>query len=207
VGAGLGGGSSDAAAVLLAAEAVWQVQATPEERRALAAGLGSDVPFFLVGGTAAASGRGERVEPLPPAPAIWLVVGKPAESVSTAAAYQRFDALPAPRRTASLPMRAALARGDLAGIAGLLYNDLEAAVLPVAPETARLERDLLAAGCLGALMTGSGSAAFGVARDEAHAQAVAGDLAGRYPWVRAVRTSPESCRIAPCGKASERSHA
>jgi len=196
VGAGLGGGSSDAAAVLLAAQTLWQVRPTRRECADLAADLGSDVPFFLVGGTAAAAGRGERIERLPPAEPMWLVVGKPTQAVSSAVAYGRFDALERAGRATSQRMRAALAEGDGAAVAALLHNDLEEAVLPTAPETARLRSDLLAAGCLGALMAGSGSAAFGIARGRAEAEAIARDLAGSYPWVRAVRTCSHGCRIA-----------
>lgn len=207
VAAGLGGGSSDAAAVLLAAEALWQAQPTGEERLALAASLGSDVPFFVVGGTAAASGRGERIHPLPPAPPMWLVVGKPAESVSTAVAYGRFDRIGRLERATSEQMRAALASGDRAAIAALLYNDLEPAVLPVARGTARLKADLLSAGCLGALMAGSGSAAFGIAADEAQARQIARDLAERYPWVRAVRTVSQGCGITACPQEADHADA
>ena len=88
VAAGLGGGSSDAAATIVALNRLWNLQLSLTEQRRLAAALGSDVPFFLTGGTALATGRGERITPLPPLPQYWVVLVLLPRVLSTAAVYQ-----------------------------------------------------------------------------------------------------------------------
>jgi 4-diphosphocytidyl-2-C-methyl-D-erythritol kinase len=170
IAAGLGGGSADAAAVLRALDALLG-RPLPAHRRAdLAASLGSDIPYFLVGGTALATGRGEAVAPVPAPVRLWIVLGVFSEPLATSEVYGR--ARPG-RGPASAPMREALGAGDVVRIAELLHNDLEPAALALRPELAPAKEALLEAGALGALVSGSGPTVFALARDELHARAIA----------------------------------
>lgn len=171
MGAGLGGGSVDAAAALILLSRLWGLSPTANELAALAAELGSDVPFFLSGGTALARGRGEQLVPLATAP-LWLVLVKPAVSVSTPWAYQQWRAQACGGATVE-EFTAALATGDPVTVAGALRNDLEPGVVAGVPEIEAARRWLLDAGSLGAMMTGSGSVVFGLTRDAAHAREIA----------------------------------
>lgn len=190
VGAGLGGGSSDAAATLNALHRLWGLDLSRERLLAVAAGLGSDVPFCLQGGTAVGRGRGEVLEPLRRRDkergmrASYVLV-KPSYPVATAQAYSLYRPAPpgAPELEAFL---AAWRGGDPERLAPLLRNDLEAGVFAERPELAALREALLAAGAAGARMTGSGSVLFGLARDERHARQVAERMERPDLWVRVV---------------------
>lgn len=171
MGAGMGGGSVDAAATLVLLNKMWDLGVSAPRLAELAAELGSDVPFFLHGGTALGGGRGERLESLS-TPPLWLVLVRPEVAVNTGWAYGRWraDACGGPT---GVEFGQALAGGDPATIAGLLRNDLEPGVIAEVPQIAAAREWLLDSGALGARMTGSGSVVFGVARDEAHARAIA----------------------------------
>ena len=179
-GAGMGGGSSDAAAVLLAAQN--GAFGTPPriDYLALARSLGSDVPFFLVQTAALVEGTGERVTALGPVPPWHAVVLKPAVSVSTAWAYERIDDAPKPSRprstSASLLMAQALQRSDFAGVQALLQNDFEDVLAPATPEIAAALEALRAAGAPHPLLTGSGSCVFALAQTATEANALASSL-------------------------------
>ncbi|MBC8121150.1 MAG: 4-(cytidine 5'-diphospho)-2-C-methyl-D-erythritol kinase [Gemmatimonadaceae bacterium] len=166
VAAGLAGGSADAAAVLVGLNMLWQLGLTQKELQVLAARLGSDIPFCVSGGTALATGRGEVLSPLPVLDGLHLVLVKPRDlQVSTAWAYRTYRAgrsVSMPAKSNSANMVAAVTSRDAKRIASLLYNDLEAAVLPTHPEVARLRRQLLEYGALGTLMSGSGPTVFGL---------------------------------------------
>lgn len=176
VAGGMAGGSADAAATLRACAALWDVDAGVLP--ALAAGLGSDVPFALLGGTALGTGRGEVLEPLPTRGQLHWVFATAAFGISTAAAYGELDRLRAtgdaagPALDASR-LRAALAGGDVEAIAGALHNDLQPASLSLAPPL----RDVLAAGrdagALAGLVSGSGPTGAFLCPDGRHAQQVA----------------------------------
>ena len=128
--AGLGGGSSDAAATLLAVNELLGLALSPARLAEIGAALGADVPFFLTGGTALVEGLGERVTPLPPLAPPWpLVIVKPPVGVSTAAAYAALDALPGRRAGDGHGSVAATARDALS-------NDFESVILPAYPEIA-----------------------------------------------------------------------
>jgi 4-diphosphocytidyl-2-C-methyl-D-erythritol kinase len=188
VGAGLGGGSSDAAATLVALNRLWRLDLPMERLSELAAGLGSDVPFALRGGTALGRGRGELLEPLP-TPDYWFVLLRPPFPVPTPRAYALYR--PAPSDAPALgDFLAALSAGDPVRLGPLLRNDLEAGVFGEWPELAALRERLLAAGALGARMTGSGSVLFGLARGKTHAQEISARLEGPDLWVRVARTAP-----------------
>ncbi len=172
-GAGLGGGSSNAAAVLRALAALTGDTAAGRRLPALARRLGADVPFFLFGDTAVAAGIGERLTPAEIAFPLWLAVVYPGVSVSTAWAYGRLDALRSARRRRRAP---AWTRRRFAGLEDLvrfLHNDLEEVAMGAYPVIGSAREALLAAGARGALMTGSGSAVFGLFPGEEEARAAA----------------------------------
>ncbi len=186
VGAGMGGGSADAAAALVGLARLWGLDGEPARLEALAARIGSDVPFFLRGGAAVGTGRGERLQALPGAPSFWLVLIKPPFSVSTAWAYRAWTG-PTTGTTLEDAV-AAVSAGDPLQLAAALRNDLEAGVASAQPEIAALLERLLALGALGARMTGSGSVVFGIARDEASARGIAARLDPSPGEVYALRT-------------------
>ena len=180
MGAGLAGGSANAAAVLVGIDRLWDLGLTQSQLCDYAAQLGSDIPFCISGGTALATGRGEILSPLPDLNDLTLVICKPRQiAIATAWAYQTFRAQgllatsPIRDHQLSSQMVAAIAAGgDEAAhkIGRLLYNDLERVVFPAHPEIADLKQKLLDQECLGAMMSGSGSTVFAIApdRDRAH---------------------------------------
>lgn len=167
VAAGLGGGSSDAASALRGLCAVWEIAARDGWLRGVAARIGSDAPYCLVGGAAAARGRGERVRRVGEPEPLWVVLAQPSCGVSAADAYRWFDEA-ASRRRRRRPS-AALPRGwrSLRG----LSNDLEPAVVERLPEAGRMIERLRRTGALRAAMTGSGSAVYGLYRRPGEARA------------------------------------
>jgi 4-diphosphocytidyl-2-C-methyl-D-erythritol kinase len=186
--AGLGGGSSDAAAALLAANAAWQLGLGRDHLAELAAQLGSDVPFFLGRGAALCLGRGERIEPLARPVRLHAVVVRPPEGLPTAAVYGRSLVPETPRRAA--PLVGALASGDQRALARQLYNRLQPAAESLSPWIARIASHVAAEDCLAAQMSGSGSAYFGICRHARHARRVARRLQSRdIGRVYAVSTS------------------
>jgi 4-diphosphocytidyl-2-C-methyl-D-erythritol kinase len=187
--AGLGGGSSDAAATLRALDRLFPQAATPDALLDIAAGIGSDVPLFLgpSDGGARLRGRGERIAPLPVAlPALHGVLLRPGVGVPTGPAYALLDALPGrqPGDATGRLLAALQAGGGLAGLGAAMGNDFEAAVLPAFPPVAEAHRAAQEAGALRALLCGSGSAVFVLARDRDHARSLAKALHGRFPWVK-----------------------
>ncbi len=171
MGAGMGGGSVDGAAALVLLSRLWGLAVPPEELHAMAAELGSDVPFFLRGGTALARGRGEVLESLP-TPPLWLVLLRPPVSVSTPWAYRQWSAGDCGGATLD-EFTTALASSDPQAVAETLRNDLEPGVAAGVPEIAAARDWLLRQGVLGARMTGSGSVVFGICANETHAREIA----------------------------------
>ncbi len=174
VASGLGGGSADAAATLKALNELWGIGLSLPELMGLGAQLGSDVPFCLLGGTALAKGRGERLESLPPCPGLGLVLVKPPFSVSTAAVYRLYKPGPSVRRPDNRAMIGALRNKDVGGIAQNLANALESVTAGMHPEIEQIKTKLTGAGSPGVLMSGSGPAVFGLAADMESARAIAG---------------------------------
>lgn len=177
--AGLGGGSSDAAAVLRAMRTLFAPQLTDEALETMAATLGSDVPFFVRGGTALTTGRGEVLSPLPPLRTGWFVIVKPRESFSTAEMYHRLDEQPP---TADVPagLTGVFAAGNVAALASHLYNSFESVVSPHSAVW-DIRAALLSQGARGALLSGSGSAVFGLFDSEPAAQRAAETLRQTWP--------------------------
>ena len=170
--AGLGGGSSDAAAALRAFGRLWRVK--PDRIRALGSALGADVPYFFEGGTTLGLDRGDLLFPLVDAPRAWVVVVVPAFGVSTKDAFAWWDGDVARRRQASAQRR--------------LTNDLQAVVVKRHPEIGRLVRALERAGASDAAMTGAGSAVFGLFSTRAAAQRAASLLSKRGSRTIVTRT-------------------
>ncbi len=169
IAAGLGGGSGNAAVTLLGLNELFEQPLSPQELTRLAAELGSDVAFFLQGRPALATGRGEKVEPLPWFPALrgraFLLI-HPGFGVSTPWAYQnlfRFPAAMNGRAGRARDLIELLNGDDVRQAAGALYNSLEAPVLEKYPILRLYQEFLLAEGALGALMSGSGSSTFALA--------------------------------------------
>jgi 4-diphosphocytidyl-2-C-methyl-D-erythritol kinase len=190
--AGLGGGSADAAATLVGLTRLWELSLPASALAETAAELGADVPFFLRGGCCLARGRGEKLEECAAADA-WLVIVVPETRVPTAQAYavlQRGSATGRRQGLARATRRVvdALKAGDVASLAGALQNDFEAAALPGIAQAREAKDALVRAGCLGAALSGSGSAAFGIARDRESAARVAAELRERWAWVRVAPT-------------------
>ena len=184
-GAGLGSGSSDAAATLRLLAEVWSLDVAEADLHALALDLGSDVPFFLDGHPARATGRGERLEPLVDADGhpyrcpFWLVVAVPDVHVSTAEAY----GLVTPRDDNRPALAAAVVSNDLERWRAEVANDFLAPVEAAHPEIAAVRRALVAGGAGYASLSGSGSAVFGAFEREADARAAAEALPGCRVWV------------------------
>lgn len=187
--AGLGGGSSDAAVTLRGLDALLSLDLPPAILHECAAALGSDVPFFLMGGTATARGRGENLTALPDAPPCWLVVVKPEENVSTAWAYSQLDAIPErASHRATGRWEQALQAEDRDRLLAFQSNDFEQPVFTHFPRLAWLHDELMMAGASAAHLCGSGSALYGVVSDAATARRVADRLQGRYPFVAVAHT-------------------
>jgi 4-diphosphocytidyl-2-C-methyl-D-erythritol kinase len=170
--AGLGGGSSDAAAAIAALDAVWRLGLSRNDLLAVAAAVGSDVGFFLTPPAGWCTGRGERVEPVPVGRPLDLVVVKPPVGLSTAEVYRRVRVPEAP--ASGEAARNAMRSGDPQAVAGALFNRLQEAAFAAAPEVERAYRTLAGCGPLGCLVSGSGSSVFAVCRDRADAARVAG---------------------------------
>lgn len=176
IAAGLAGGSGNAAATLRALDDLWGLRLPPSVLRRLALELGSDVPYCLVGGTVAATGRGEELMPIEPLPATWFVLVHPPISVSTARVYTSPRLCPsnAPRfagRTAAFRDAIyALGKGDFAAA---VFNRMEEVVFPDHPTLAESKQLLLDRGCLAAAMSGSGPTLFGVCASRRDATRIA----------------------------------
>ena len=187
VAAGLGGGSTDAAAALVGLNRLWGLRWPAAGLEELAVGLGMDVPFFLRGGAALATGRGERLAPLGGA-ALGLVLVNPRFAVSTADMYGRVTPAMYTDGARAREAAAALETRRAGRVAVSLYNGLEVAARAAYPQIGQMQAALMAAGALGAAMSGSGPTVFGVARSWEQARQIRGRVA-RGSWeCWAVRT-------------------
>ena len=162
VGAGMGGGSSDAAAVLRAMNALFDHALSTPELEKLSCAVGSDVAFCVAGGTALATGRGEKLEALPPLPDCAFVVCKPEFSISTPELFRKLDQMPLRRHPDTAGLMAAIREGQLGQVCRRMYNVFEDVDDRRMRTVADIKSRLLDAGALGAVMTGTGSAVFGV---------------------------------------------
>ena len=177
--AGLGGGSANAAMTLLALNLLWKLDLDMASLTRIAARLGADVPYFLVGGTALGLGRGDDIYPLADMPPVHVVILRPGFGVSTADAYRWYDE--ETRRPLKEPARRTVPPGWPAWSA-TLRNDLEAPVVRHHPAIGRIRQSLMDAGAAFAAMSGSGSAVFGLFERKDAARRTANDLA-RPGWL------------------------
>jgi 4-diphosphocytidyl-2-C-methyl-D-erythritol kinase len=162
VAAGLGGGSADAAAALAGLDRLWELGCAAGFLAEIGAELGADVPFCLTGGTALATGRGEKLTRLPPLPELGVLLLKPPYGLSAGAVYRAFDSARPNHRPVARQMAEALAGGDWRRALQWCSNALEAVVFKEHPELAVLKQELQEAGALCALMSGSGPTVFGI---------------------------------------------
>ncbi len=184
MGAGLAGGSSNAAAVLVGLDLMWNLGLTHSELQELGATLGSDIPFCISGGTCLATGRGEQLDGLPDLHNLYVVLAKYRDlPISTPWAYKTYrqqfgETYPKSasdieaRKQRSKGMMAAIAQQNLTQIGQLLHNDLESVVLPAHPQVQQLRDRFQGLGVLGAMMSGSGSTVFGLVESYAQAEQV-----------------------------------
>ena len=182
-GAGLGGGASDAAATLRALCELWSVdQRVARELPAIAAAIGSDVPFFLSGGTCLVSGRGEIIEPLACPQQYHFIIVFPGFPVSTAWAYKMVkNELTKSAKFSKILSAFCLEGAFPATIAQLFYNDLEIAVIPSHPQIQAAKSQLTGLGAINALMSGSGSSVFGIFSDQESARTAFGTIKTVWP--------------------------
>lgn len=161
VAAGLAGGSSDAAAALIGMNQLFSLGIREERLKELGVTLGADIPFCIMRGTALSQGIGEILTPLPPLPECWLVIVKPAFSMSTRFVYQHLDL-----STALHPdidgMVGAIREGNLEGVTSRMGNSLEQVTAAHFPEIISLKEKMVDSGAMNAIMSGSGSTVFGV---------------------------------------------
>jgi len=184
VAAGLGGGSSDGAAVLMGVNQLLDLGLTDEQLMEIGVKLGADVPFFIFKKTALAEGIGEKLAAVEGIPSAWLVLVNPNLHVSTAWVYQNLQ-LTARKNNDNIPRF----YGSIADICAILANDLESVTISKFPVIREIKERLLAAGACGALMSGSGSTVFGLFEGEAAARQAAARLAAESGWfVTAVKT-------------------
>jgi 4-diphosphocytidyl-2-C-methyl-D-erythritol kinase len=177
VAAGLGGGSSDAAATLLGLNTLWELRLSQDELARYAERLGADVPFFLLPTVAALGrGRGDELEPLVYPRNFFLVLVNPRLAVSTAWAYERlrFELTGLMNNTNIL--RQHLESGDLASLGGAFFNDLENVVLPRFPDVREVKTALTHPGVYGVCMSGSGPTVYALCASEAVAYEVAATI-------------------------------
>ena len=186
VAAGMAGGSADAAAALVGLNRLWGAGLGTPELCGVAALVGSDVPFCVLGGTALATGTGTSVAQVLTRSRTHWVVGIDREPLSTAAVYATFDTLEPPGSSSPDDVLQALRTGDIEELARALRNDLEPAAIALRPALATRRDALLEAGALAAMVSGSGPTMLGLARDADHAASIADRVRDRFDAVEVV---------------------
>ena len=195
IGAGMGGGSTDAAAVLVGLNTMWHLGLSSSELEQAGLQLGADVPFFIRGGLARVRGIGEELEFHPCPHNFWLVVIQPCSGLSTArifSLWQGSDPSAKPRNDEALD---SLQKGDLRALKDELGNVLQPVSELLQPEIGRACSDLVSAGAAVSRMTGSGSAVFGVFQSSAAAKKAFDKLSSVYRTVFLCHTQHDSIRI------------
>ncbi|MBP2257124.1 4-(cytidine 5'-diphospho)-2-C-methyl-D-erythritol kinase [Virgibacillus alimentarius] len=186
VSAGLGGGSSDAAAVLRGLNRLWSMNIPTEELAALGAHIGSDVPFCVHNSTAIAKGRGERIEKLPSPPSCWVILAKPNIGVSTRTIFQRFD-MSCITHPSTSEIISALEEKNFIKLCNNLGNVLESVTIKLHPEVQQIKDRMKYAGSAGVLMSGSGPTIYGLVQHENKARRIYNGLRGFCEEVYIVR--------------------
>lgn len=183
IAAGLAGGSTDAAAVLVLLNDLYQTGLTQEQLMEMGLALGADVPFCIAGGTMLAEGIGEVLTPLPHAPQAFVVLCKPPVAVSTPAIYRAIDSVDIARRPDTQAMLRALKDGDLQAVSALLYNVMQPVTANMHPEIEDICRIMREHGAMNAIMSGSGPTVFGLFADRERAEKARKFLAAHYAEV------------------------
>ena len=186
VAAGLAGGSSDAAATLRGLNRLWKLGLSMDELAELGAEIGSDVSFCVYGGTALATGRGEKIKHLPSPPKCWVVLAKPVRGVSTADIYKRLD-LQSVKHPNIPEMIQAIETNDYKGVCNNLGNVLENVTLSLHPEVLHIKNQMKRFGADAVLMSGSGPTVFGLVEYDSRMNRVYNGLRGFCEQVHAVR--------------------
>ena len=194
-GAGMGGGSADAAGVLFGLNQLWQTGLSRQELEKLGLQLGADVPFCLRGGLCRVRGIGEQITSLPASPRFPLCVIQPCEGLSTRDVFTAWDSEAEPLHPAMDAVQQALFGRDPAAISAALGNSLQRVSSRIRPQIGSALSDLLAYGAFASLMTGSGSAVFGVFHTPAEAAAAEAKLRSRYPFCAVCETCGDSISI------------
>ncbi|GIO15839.1 4-diphosphocytidyl-2-C-methyl-D-erythritol kinase [Cohnella xylanilytica] len=187
VAAGLAGGSSDAAAALRGLNRLWNLGLSVRELEELGAELGSDVPFCIRGGTALATGRGEKLETISSPPQCWVVLAKPPINVSTADVYGKLRANELKEHPSVPAMLDAIERQSFADVCANLGNVLESVTLGRYPEVRQIKDVMTKLGADGVLMSGSGPTVFGLVSKESKVARLYNGLRGFCKEVYAVR--------------------
>ncbi len=191
--AGMGGGSADAAAVLVGLNALYGARLSMTELCALGASVGADVPFALMGGTCRVQGLGDLIKALPPCPDCWFTVIMPGYGISTPAAFAAYDQIGSPTHPDCAAQEAAIRAENLSGLCAAAGNALE--VCAGGADTAALKQALLDQGARTALMTGSGAAVFGIFEAEEPARRAAEALAAAGRQIFTLRPDRGGARI------------
>lgn len=200
VAAGLGGGSSDAAAVLLGASALFRLDLDADVLGELALHLGSDVPFFLKGGTARGEGRGELLTPLRDLEGAWFVLATPPAPVTAAQGYAAAR-IGLTESSALIRLScSAIQERDSGTLMASLRNDLEAGVVSYCPDVTSAREAMLKAGALAVLMSGSGPTVMGLVRTEKAARSIASRLEGRDLEIHVAEPTGVGSRITQRGR-------
>ncbi len=183
IGAGMGGGSADAAAVLGGLNMLWELNLPMEELKRIGLGVGADVPFCLTGGLLRAGGIGEILEPLPCARQFWLVVVQPCRGLGTKKVFTtlEWEKIPQGSRPDTPAAARALEQGDLSALCRAMGNALQPTSEMLRPEIGTAVQALRLQGARQAMMTGSGSAVYGVFSSAMHARSALGALKRRWP--------------------------
>lgn len=188
--AGLGGGSCDAAATLIGLNRLWKCGLSLKQLSAIGAKLGSDIPFFIEGSYAIIEGRGDIVTQLLDTPRYDIILIKPDFNISTAWAYQRITEYSDVSFKYCHKLDNALLTRDFAQIQLLMKNDFEPALKGEFPEIGHIKTSLMEQGAISAMLSGSGSAVFGIYPDQKSALTCLAKLSEIYPdyWLRHVKT-------------------
>lgn len=204
VGSGLGGGSSDAAAVLTGLNRLWQTGISKEKLMRIGSQLGSDVPAMVHGGAVCVEGLGEKITPVPVAQdkkesEWWVVILNPGFAVSTRDIYSRYVPSLTSGQIPFSSMVSALREGNMALVGSGLFNGLQKTVFMKYPLIEIIAETIEKAGAIGVSLTGSGASVFGLARDDGHARRIgehARKTLGFPVWSRVVRTLPDGVMVA-----------
>ena len=191
--AGLAGGSTNAAGMLVALNELMETELSVDELCGIGARIGSDVPFCISGSTMLAEGVGDILSPLPNLPECYFVVVKPSINISTVEAFAKYDAIPNKKSAELNDFIASLAAQDIHKVSSYLFNALEYASDHF--EILRIKEELMSFGALGALMTGSGSAVYGIFEKKKTATKAADDLSEIYDFVEVCTPLTTGCEV------------